>query len=459
MKLSVKRRCYLLVTIVSLFFSGNIIAQTNISGIVNDYSAVINLSFPACVPCDNSPACLNAITVTDATGFSVGDRALIIQMKGATMDLTNTATSGIVTAIGNAGNYEFFTISSIVGNVITPNGQLLRIYDVPGLVQIVRVPDYTGNVNVNATVSALPWDPILGIGGVAAIFVEDTLTLNAAIDAGEMGYNGVTVSANGTRDNCAINPNTQMIFPSTHTESSPKGNGIVVDNLAANRGRGPRTNGGGGGVAGDSGGGGGSNFGSGGIGGKRWCNTAPGGLPAGGLGGVTLTPFISLNRVYMGGAGGAGYITNLNPAIATNGGGIVVIRAQHLVGNNQTIFAQGANSTAPGSGIDGGGGGGAGGSVAFDINSYSGNLNIDITGGDGQDLGTGVLHGPGGGGGGGVFLHNLAVLPVSITLNTTGGIAGIHTLAPNIGATNDAQDGNPGGTISYYNLVGFGESL
>ena len=156
----------------------------------------------------------------------------------------------------------------------------------------------------------------------------------------------------------------------------------------------------------------------------------------------------------MGGAGGAGYITNLNPAIATNGGGIVVVRANHVVGNNHTIFAQGANSTAPGSGIDGGGGGGAGGSVAFDINSYSGNLNIDISGGDGQDLGTGVLHGPGGGGGGGVFLHNLScVIPASITLTVVGGIAGIHTLSPNIGETNDAEDGTVGGVISYYNLV------
>ena len=291
LSLKAKYLLFGLFCLTTIAFSSN--AQTSISGIVNEYQAVTGITFPVCAPCDNSPACLNGITVNDASGFSVGDKVLIIQMKGAVIDVTNTATGGTITDGGNAGNYEFFTVLSIVGNVVTPNGQLIKTYDIPGLVQLISVPDYTGNVNVSATVSALPWDPVLGIGGVVAIFVEDTLTMNADIDAGELGYTGVTVSANGTSDVCTTNPNTQMMFPSTNTVSSPKGNGIVVENLAANRGRGPRANGGGGGVSGDSGGGGGSNFGTGGIGGKRWCNTAPGGLPAGGLGGVTLIPYIS----------------------------------------------------------------------------------------------------------------------------------------------------------------------
>ncbi|TGV02519.1 hypothetical protein EM932_10075, partial [Flavivirga rizhaonensis] len=445
-----KYSCLLVFT--SLLFSISAISQTNISGVINDYQAVSGITFPGCGPCDTTPACLNAITVGDASAFSIGDKVLIIQMKGATIDNTNTSTAGDITSIGNAGNYEFFTISNIIGNVIYPNGALVNTYDVPGLLQLVRVPNFSNNVNVNGLVSGIPWDPILGTGGVVAIFVEDTLTLNADIDAGEMGYNGVAVTANGSLDNCTVNPATQMVFPSTNTVSSPKGQGIVVDNPSFNRGRGHRANGGGGGVAGDSGGGGGSNYGAGGIGGKRWCNTHPGGLDAGGLGGESLATYLAQRRVFLGGAGGAGYITNLNPAIATNGGGIVVIRARHIVGNNRTIFAQGADSTAPGTGIDGGGGGGAGGSVAFDIESYSGTVNVDISGGDGQDLGTTVLHGPGGGGGGGVFLHNLATPPANIIIDLQGGIAGVHQ-APQDTNTNGAQDGAMGGIISYYTIV------
>ncbi|NMH88057.1 hypothetical protein HHX25_11125, partial [Flavivirga sp. Y03] len=442
-----------LLVFVSLLFSFTAISQTNISGVINDYQSVSGITFPGCGPCDTSPVCLNAITVGDASAFSIGDNVLIIQMKGATVNTTNTAAGGSITDIGNAGNYEFFTISNIIGNTIYPNGPLVNTYDVLGLVQLVRVPNFSNNVNVNGTVSGVPWDPVSGTGGVVAIFVEDTLTLNADIDAGEMGYNGVTVSANGTLDSCSgVDPQIYMVLPSTNTESSPKGQGIVVDDPNFNRGRGPRANGGGGGMAGDSGGGGGSNYGAGGDGGKRWCDTDPGGADAGGLGGVSLSTYLAQRRVFLGGAGGAGYITNLNPAIATNGGGIVVIRARHIVGNNRTIFAQGADSTAPGTGIDGGGGGGAGGSVAFDIESYSGTVNVDISGGDGQDLGTTVLHGPGGGGGGGVFLHNLATPPANIIIDLQGGIAGVHQ-APQDTNTNGAQDGAMGGIISYYTIV------
>ncbi|MDO5980159.1 hypothetical protein [Flavivirga spongiicola] len=443
---------YLLIC-ASLLFSFSATSQTNISGVINDYQSVSGITFPGCGPCDTSAACLNAITVGNASAFSIGDRVLIIQMKGATIDNTNIPTAGNVTDIGNAGNYEFFTISNIIGNDVYPNGPLVNAYDVPGLVQLVRVPNFDANVNVNGLVSGTPWDPVLGVGGVVAIFVEDTLTLNADIDAGEMGYNGVTVSANGTLDSCfGVDPDTYMVLPSTNTESSPKGQGIVVDDPNFNRGRAPRANGGGGGMAGDSGGGGGSNYGAGGIGGKRWCDTNPGGADAGGEGGYSLLTYLAQRRVFLGGAGGAGYITNLNSAIATNGGGIVVIRARHIVGNGHTILAQGADSAATGTGIDGGGGGGGGGSVAFDIESYSGTVNVDISGGDGQDLGTTVLHGPGGGGGGGVFLHNLSAAPANIIIDLQGGIAGVHQ-APQNTNTNGAQDGAIGGIISYYTIV------
>ncbi len=452
-RLSIKSKIikYTLLFFISAL-SSSIYSQTDIGGVINDYEGVVSINNPGCDQCDLASACLNEIEIADASAFSIGDRVLVIQMKGAIIDQTNSTSGGSITDIGNAGNYEFFEIGSIVGNSVFPTAPLLRTYDTAGLVQLVRVPVYSGDVNVTSTLQALPWDPATDEGGVIALFVEGTLTLNADIDAGEIGYKGVTVSTNGSPDNCSINPNTQFIGPSTDTDKSPKGNGIVVDNPLFNGGRAPEANGGGGGVSGDSGGGGGSNFGVGGEGGKRWCDSGATGADAGGLGGVSLSTFLDQRKVFMGGAGGAGFITNLNAAIATNGGGIVVVRAENIVGNNFTIFAQGANSVAPGTGIDGGGGGGAGGSVAFDVKSYSGTINIDISGGDGQDLGTDVLHGPGGGGGGGAFLHNLATPPTNIIINANGGIAGVHNGSQSTN-TNGAQDGSPGGIINYYNLV------
>ena len=373
-------------------------------------------------------------------------------MKGATVDQTNTSIGGNIISLGNAGNYEFFDIADITGNTISPLAPLKNTYDAAGLLQIVRVPNYSGDVNVISELQAQPWDDLTGEGGVIALFVEGTLTLNANVNASGVGYVGIEMTSNGSPDNCGINPNTQYNFPVSNTDSWFKGGGVAIAGVNNQKGRSPLGNGGGAGVSGDSGGGGGANYGSGGIGGDRWCNVN--GLTAGGIGGNGLSSFIgNQNRVFFGGAGGAGFVTSNNSATASNGGGIVVIRATNLVGNSNTIDVSGIDATATATGIDGGGGGGAGGSIAFDIKTYTGNLNIDVTGGNGQSLDTGVIHGPGGGGGGGVLLHNLSALPASINVSLTGGNSGVHNNAPNIGNAHNAQPGSNGGIITYYNLV------
>jgi len=131
------------------------------------------------------------------------------------------------------------------------------------------------------------------------------------------------------------------------------------------------------------------------------------------------------------------------------GGGIVIIHAKHIVGNGFTIDASGDDVATPTGGIDGGGGGGAGGTVAFEIETISGTLNVNANGGDGQDLATTVPHGPGGGGGGGVCLHNLATLPPSMVVTANGGIGGEHT----DGFRHNSEDGEVGGIVSYFHLV------
>ncbi|WP_378183531.1 Calx-beta domain-containing protein [Aquimarina sp. SS2-1] len=444
-------------------FSFSASSQTNISGVINSYESVVSITDGGCAdPCDTSPACLDQVTVANASEFSVGDKILIVQLKGAVIDRSNTATAGQITDIGNAGNYEFFNIESISGNIITPSAPLLKSYDTAGLVQLVRVPVFPGDVNIVGDLQATPYDETTNEGGIVALFVEGTLTFNAGINARGAGYNGVAMTTNGSVDNCGTDPTTQYTLPQTDDSSFFKGGGVADSDVTNNKGRGPLGNGGGSGVSGDSGGGGGANYGAGGIGGSRWCDEDPANNPpndpddgvytvAGGLGGYALDTQYNDNRVFFGGAGGPGYVTTGNPSQASNGGGIVVIRAIEIVGNNQTINASGEDAIliSPTGAPDGGGGGGAGGSVAFDVKNYSGDLDIDVSGGNGQSLDTNNYHGPGGGGGGGVFLHNLQTLPSNLNVIIDGGTAGTHTN----GVTNGAGPGQQGGIIPYYNFV------
>src|SRR5690349_7830443 len=74
----------------------------NISGVVNTYYKVTAIN-----------AASSTLTLTSTAGLSPGMKVVIMQMKGATIDITNTATFGNITAINNAGNYEVNTICSI----------------------------------------------------------------------------------------------------------------------------------------------------------------------------------------------------------------------------------------------------------------------------------------------------------------------------------------------------------
>ena len=434
----------MLLVLVSCTFSR--VSAQSISGIVNAYSAVTAITQPACAPCD--VACIHTITVTNGALFAPGDKALIIQMKGATINTANAAGSGDVTAINDAGNYEFFEVGSIVGNVLTPRYPLIRSYTVSGKVQVVRIPQFADNVTITGTLMAQDWDEVTGTGGVVAI-EAGKVTFNAGIDVLGQGYKGIQMGVNGTPDNCTVVPTNVFVVNSGTNSTYTKGDGIVLDNAATNRGRAPRANGGGSGISGDSGGGGGSNYGAGGEGGKRWCDID--GANAGGLGGYALTTFLAQNKVFLGGAGGPGFVTTNNPSNAADGGGIVIIFADTIVGNGNTINARGTTPVAinPVGAPDGGGGGGAGGSVVLKTGTYIGALNVDLRGGDGQDLNTTTPHGPGGGGGGGVLLYSLASIPGNLVLTATGGQGGEH-LAGASSIRNGSQDGGNGGSISLY---------
>ncbi|MEZ4721020.1 MAG: T9SS type A sorting domain-containing protein [Flavobacteriales bacterium] len=421
-------------------------SQVNISGTINEQTNVLNVIQPNCSDCD--PTCRDTIEVADASAFEIGDRVLIIQMKGASINTTNTSSGGQITSIGNAGNYEFFIIDTVIAasDFIIPRFSLIKDYDETGQVQVIRIPNY-GNetVTVTGTLTAPIWDEATGVGGVVAL-VAKKLILNANIDVIGTGFQGSQMLVNGTPDNCSITPSTAYTLASTATQSYTKGEGIVADNTSVNRGRAPRANGGGSGISGDSGGGGGSSYGAGGVGGKRWCDVS--GAVAGGLGGVSLQTYFLQDKLFLGGAGGAGFVTTNNPSTSTDGGGIVILFVDTLVGNGFSILADGTSPTAvvPVGAPDGGGGGGGGGCVLLNVISIQGNLTVSANGGDGQDLNTNIYHGPGGGGGGGVLLYSLPTLPGNVTFGAIGGTGGQHL----DGFRNASGDGSNGGTFGLY---------
>jgi len=426
-------------------------AQVSISGIINDYTSVSGIIIPTCQACDVD--CRDSIIVNDPSAFSPGDKALIIQMKGANINTANSPAGGAITAINNAGNYEFFEIESINGNLLIPKYRLIRPYTASGLLQVIRIPDYgKQEVNINGTLQAQDWNPATSTGGVLALRAEKVV-FNADIDVLGAGFQGIQMPINGTPDNCSVDPATQYVLPNTDASSYEKGNGIVVDDPNTNRGRAPRANGGGAGVSGDSGGGGGSNYGTGGNGGWRWCDEQgpqDGGpdLPAGGVGGQSLTTYLAQDKVFLGGAGGPGWVSTSNPSTAADGGGVVIIFADTIVGNGHSIIADGTSPVAvnPVGPPDGGGGGGAGGSIVLKVNTFNGNLNVSANGGTGQDLNTTNYHGPGAGGGGGVLLYSLAAIPANVTFTAAGGREGRHS----DGFPNGATAGSAGGSISLY---------
>ncbi len=394
-----------------------------ISNIINTYTPVISL-----VPCDNK------ITVEDGSTFNTGDTVLIIQMKGATIDTTNTSNFGTVINYGNAGNYEFNYVKSRIGNVVELKNNLTRQYTIPsGKVQLIRVPYYL-STNVSATLTCLPWDG--SKGGVLAFNVRDTLTLNADVDVSGRGFRGGSGIHDITNtENCNQN---QFFYPADPYQASEKGEGVATLSSGKVYGKGKNANGGGGGNSHNSGGAGGANSVDGGFGGYQYelggCSgTVP--FDNRGIGGQGLTYNNATNKVFLGGGAGSGQANN--PALfypkGGNGAGIAFITANYLQGNNKNIILQGENATACTStnGTDcheGMGGGGSGGTLLFNINQVIGTFNCNISGGKGGNMtvgGNGRL-GPGGGGSGGVIWAKQASVP-GVTINQAGGANGVAT--------------------------------
>ena len=401
-------------------------AVNNIGGVINLYTPVTGL-----LPC------LNKISVVDATGYNVGDTVLLIQMKGAVIDSTNTPVFGNIIDYKNAGSYEFNFVKSKSGNVIELKNVLLRQYDIPfGKAQLIRVPFFT-DVTVNASLTCLPWDGEKG--GVLVFNVNNTLTLNQDIDVSGKGFKGGLDPV--TNPSTFLCGESLYFYPPNPDLASGKGEGIAQISVAKSYGRGAHSNGGGGGNSHNSGGGGGGNGGSGGGGGYQFEGSPCGGpsVDNRGIAGNILNYTNSINKIFLGGAGGAGHSNNFENfhSLGGNGSGIIIISANNILSNNKKISANGIPGLACGnSGTgchEGMGGGGAGGVIVLNIANYNDAMQCEVKGGKGGDMqaANNLRIGPGGGGGGGVLWITQNTLPTNLLSVNNGGANGVCTAYSN----------------------------
>ncbi|MEP6676316.1 MAG: T9SS type A sorting domain-containing protein [Ferruginibacter sp.] len=463
-------------TFISLLFLSSYSFAQNISGVVNIYRKVLWV--------DSSKG---EVKLSDVSGFASfnGRKAMIIQMKGAAIDQTNTAAFGSITAINNAGNYEVGTICGFLNDTMVFERKFNNFYDVNSAVQCVIFPKYTGDVTVTDTLKAADWDPVADTGGVIAIDVPGTIYLNKPIDAGAAGFRGgLYTQYGGTCNFNPLSPPTDYSMPylaNAVKTGGYKGEGISFYIAGKEYARGSQANGGGGGNNHNSGGGGGGNMGAGGAGGNRVASafgecagTSPGrgGLSLSGFG-YAISP-ASQNKIFLGGGGGAGHDNDGYGMPGGHGGGIIFIIADAINGNSalntdNTIMADGRpplrylgapfNTWSSASSSDGSGGGGAGGVIILQVNNYKGStVNIEAKGADGgnSELGANAqCAGPGGGGGGGVIWFDAAADPAGITTQINGGMNGIATSALSTcnNTSNGALPGNAGQVLHSFILA------
>ncbi len=417
----------LLVVVLLLGFSA--LKAQQLSGIVNEYAKVLLVD-----------TCDNTILVDNASAFTAGDRVLIIQMKGASVDTTNTPNYGQLKSMGAAGLYEYTYVASVNVLTITLRQKLANLYDPSQAVQIVKVPQYQSATIVD-TIRSRPWDG--NSGGIVALEIFDTLYLNSAVDVSRQGFIGGFVSTHKT------SPAADKVdyhYPGSSGDGGYKGEGISNPYFTYEAGRGAQYNGGGGGNNQNAGGGGGSNGGGGGKGGKQESSLSQ--LDIGGIGGYVVDYTTYTSRLFMGGGGGGGQENDPQGTSGATGGGLIIIRARIIQpGSSAALISNGG--TAALAGADGAGGGGAGGTIAVSASQINGAIHYEAKGGNGGDNdanhigGQNFCYAPGGGGGGGrIYVSGSTKPAATVTL----GKAGIVTFAqlPCFGTTYGATDGTDG---------------
>ncbi|GAB4247523.1 MAG: hypothetical protein Kow0027_09330 [Saprospiraceae bacterium] len=427
-----------------LFLAGATFAQDTLSGVVNSYAAVTQLDF-----------CQGRLILGPASGqFSEGQKVLLMQMQGASIDESNSSAFGTIQQLNHAGHFEENEILELSGDTVWLRNTLLHHYDVSAAVQLIGFPQIAGNAVLDG-VTCQPWNG--AYGGVLAVHSNGSISLLSDVDVDGMGFGDEfphEVVSNCTWLTFANNYH----YPSANWRGAPKGQGIAKFIPDKEHGRGPQANGGGGGNDHNSGGGGGAHAGIGGQGGRQTPSSAfgcSGNFP--GLGGRSLP--LSPTRLFMGGEGGNGHVDDNNAGSpGARGGGILLLITDTLITNGFGLSANG--NTPPLAGGDGAGGGGAGGSIYLSAGVLIGNTTLSAAGGDGGDVTnpTDRCFGPGGGGSGGRIVATAAA---GINTNVAGGEAGENTTAsPQCsGPSNGAEPGQTGAVEPLFPLPGSNEQI
>jgi hypothetical protein len=433
-----------------LLITTALMAQTAFAQVIlNAYARVVGVS-GATVTVDN---------VNEANAaFAVNGKVILIQMQDDVIggNTADNATFGNLASIQSAGLFEVRTIIARAGVVFTLDQApaIAFHYGPNASAQMVSFPHFGQNFTTSANITGLSWNGF--IGGVIAL-EADTITLRHNISANAIGFRGGAPNNDNSSLGCMT---TVYRVAGTDLNYAFKGEGIYkVTNTLYHAGRGKILNGGGGGSSHNSGGAGGSNWSSGGDGGLGYPNCTG----AGGLGGLSLSPYISASRVFMGGGAGAGEGNQNSMNSGGNGGGITLVKAIKIKTSTPcsavTISANGANGN-PHNISDGCGGGGGGGSVILQVNEWLPNAVCPITvtsnGGNGSSVNHPVSHGGGGAGSQGVIIFSCPIPTQNTVLATANGLPGCNN---NVGPGCNSPAGSAGGVNNTGILGGVSGSL
>ncbi|MDX2430349.1 MAG: gliding motility-associated C-terminal domain-containing protein [Bacteroides sp.] len=424
-----RRKIFLTLILLGFFLCKGYAQTESISGIINDYASITAIR-------DGGLNAVDTLVVSGLvdTAWDDGDTVMVYVVRGSGIELEESEVGnddiGRVENPRYAGKYAFVLISEIiqgpVDTLVVLNADLSPQIGtlIPGdLAQLIRVRSYKRAV-VAGEVYAPSWNG--ASGGVVCLFVTTTLTLNADINVTGRGFKGANwdVLDELYQGDCSsTNPS---LYDSLYYQMNPvyagrKGEAITTTLFETLRGKGRNINGGGGGNGKLSGGGGGANYAAGGQGGEETEECSPAVPDQGGIGGYPLhkaggsfyvnkdpveTPLIfnRYNRIFFGGGGGAGVqVSGVNNSPGANGGGVVVIVADTIDGNDiGRIIANGNDVSTTVNGA--GGGGGAGGGIILDVSGYKNNPRLYAVGGKGGNTNNASnASGPGGGGGGGIY--------------------------------------------------------
>lgn len=391
------------ILLFGLLCISSLVHAQNISGIINAYAGITNITS-------------NVLTVNSSTGFAIGDKVMVIKMKGAQINQTNSASYGDTTNMGEAGKYIFSNIIAITPTTITLS-PFCNVFANNSYLQVVTVPQYTNPTVLPAGIVCAPWDGVSG--GILIFEASGILTLNGDVIGSFLGYRGGNIFGNVFSCNNAN-------FYSAQAASSwegKKGEGIADYIVGQECGRGKLANGGGGAASGNTGAGGGGNGGSGGNGGYEYsgCGTTVFSLGAKGI------AHLNTALIMGGGGGGPQHDNGQTVYNGGNGGAIIYIKAAQIVSNGASIKSNGG--LVPTISDEGSSAGGAGGSIYLTCPLYTGSLLIHADGGNGgsnnNTIFTTNCHGPGGGGSGGLVWFSTPTIPAAVTITKIGGNAGL----------------------------------